>query len=720
MASHCFTSPNMHTPPISRIAGLPGSLFTRLALAFACLLPLAHAAVNLQSWTAAPWSATSGVTAFSASVTDPSYNGGTASSFSFSTSKTGVDVTVPASPNFTPATASTFGFEASGFGVGDPTTGRFTRGESFVLQGGHAFELRQITWAEFTGDEVLHISWTSGGASYQQVYNTTANPSVFSSIVTDANTPVIITNVSAATANLSGRLRFNTINVALVDAPAPAAPVTGSTLPLANWTAYPFNGVAGGTSFSGAVVAPENGGTAATLTFANPKSGVDVTTPSAPNFAAAVASTFGFEATGFGVGGTTLGRFERGESFTLQCIHRIAIAQIFWNEFTGDEVVHIKWTQDGVVNQQVFNITASKFAFADLIADANTPVVLTNVSPAAANNSGRLRISNILTALVFSADPSYDPSGPDGYTRMFGVNLAGGEGGTVPGTYGTNYIYPNANEFTYYASKNQNLIRLPFRWKRVQRTLYGALDSAEMTRLDGVLALASARGMKVLLDMHDYARYDGNLIGSTAVPNGAFTDVWQKIAARYSNNTAIYAYGIMNEPHSTGGLWPAAAQAGVDGVRLADSTHWVTVCGENWANAATWPASNPNLNVIDSANKLIYEAHCYFANSNNDQYGTYDAEGAYPDKGVVKVSPFIYWLKQRNARGLIGEFGVPNNDARWNVVLDRFMSYLYANGVSGTYWAGGPWWGTGYTLNVEPTSNFTVDKPQMSVLQNYE
>ena len=694
-----------------------GALFALLAAGLASQL---HAAVNLQSWTSAPWGATTGVSAFSGSVTDTAYNGGTASVFTFDSPRTGVDVSVPASPNFTPSSASTFGFEATGFGVGDNNLGRFTYGESCAIRADHAFQLNTVTWAEFTGDEVVHIAWTNGGAACETVVNTTANPTVFSNIVADANTPVVITNVSASTANLSGRLRFRIVNASLVDAPAPADPIPGSSLILQSWTAYPFNGVAGGAGFSGAIVAPENGGTTATMSFANPKSGVNVTDPANPDFSASVASTFGFEATGFGVGGTTVGRFERGESFTLTCPHRFRLNQINWAEYTGDEVVHLKWTRDGVVQQQTFAINDARYAFADVIADANTPVVITNVSASTANLSGRLRFTTILTALVFDAAPSYAITGTDGYSRMFGVNLAGGEGGTVPGTYGTNYIYPNANEFTYYNGKNQNLIRLPFRWERVQRTLYGALDSAEMTRLDTVIGYASARGMKVLLDMHNYARYNGNLIGSAAVPNSAFTDVWQRIADRYKTNTAIWAYGIMNEPNSTGGLWPAAAQAGVDGVRLADTSHWVTVCGENWANAYTWPSSNPNLDVIDSTGKLIYEAHCYFANSNNDQYGTYDAEGAYPDKGVVKVSPFIYWLKQKGARGMIGEYGVPNNDARWNVVLDKFLSYLYANGVSGTYWAGGPWWSSSYTLSVEPTSNFTVDKPQMSVLQNYE
>lgn len=311
----------------------PGrSLFPRLAqlgLFAACVATPVPAAVNLQSWTGSTWNVTSGVSAFSGTVTDPAYNGGTAASFTFNMPKIAVDVSVPASPNFTPATASTFGVETSGFGVGDPTTGRFTRGESFAFQSAHAFQLNQIQWAEFTGDEIIHLSWTNGGASYQLVYNTTANPSVFPNIVADANTPVVVTNVSPSTAYLTGRLRFNTINVSLADDPATPDPVPGSTLVLNNWTSYPFNGVAGGTGFVGGIVSPENGGTPATMTFANPKSGVNVTNPAAPDFTGAVTSTFGFEATGFGVGSTTVGRFERGESFTLACAHDFQLSQIF-------------------------------------------------------------------------------------------------------------------------------------------------------------------------------------------------------------------------------------------------------------------------------------------------------------------------------------------------------------------------------------------------------
>jgi endoglucanase len=44
---------------------------------------------------------------------------------------------------------------------------------------------------------------------------------------------------------------------------------------------------------------------------------------------------------------------------------------------------------------------------------------------------------------------------------------------------------------------------------------------------------------------------------------------------------------------------------------------------------------------------------------------------------------------------------VPDDDPRWLAVLDEFLAALQANGVGGTYWAAGPWWGS-YRLSVEP------------------
>jgi lysophospholipase L1-like esterase len=175
----------------------------------------------------------------------------------------------------------------------------------------------------------------------------------------------------------------------------PGAP--GNSITSQSWTLAPWNAVNGGTSFS-AAINPD--GTPATLTFADPKTGVNVNTPSAPDFAPAVASFFGFESSGFGVGNSGLGRFERGESFTITAARAFTLQKITWWEFNGDEVVHLRWTHNGVVQQQLFPVNASAHLFTGVQADANTPVVITNVSPTGALLFGRLRINQITTALI--------------------------------------------------------------------------------------------------------------------------------------------------------------------------------------------------------------------------------------------------------------------------------------------------------------------------------
>jgi endoglucanase len=223
--------------------------------------------------------------------------------------------------------------------------------------------------------------------------------------------------------------------------------------------------------------------------------------------------------------------------------------------------------------------------------------------------------------------------------------------------------------------------------------------------------------MLILLDMHNYARYHNNLIGTAAVPNAAFGDVWRKLAEHYRNERAVWAYGLMNEPHDTNGLWPAAAQAGVDGVRAADMSHTILVAGDGWSGAWSWLQHNANLAVKDPANNFMYEAHQYFdSNASGTYTQSYDASGAYPMIGVDRAKPFVEWLKARNARGFMGEYGVPDTDPRWLTVMDNFLTYLDQNAVGGTYWAGGPWWGT-YPLSVEPRNG--QDRPQMSVLQRH-
>jgi hypothetical protein len=73
-----------------------------------------------------------------------------------------------------------------------------------------------------------------------------------------------------------------------------------------------------------------------------------------------------------------------------------------------------------------------------------------------------------------------------------GVNMAGGEfapsAATLPGTVGTDYSYDTAAAFVTIGTRGHRIVRLPFRWERIQPTRGAALNSAELARLTQVVA----------------------------------------------------------------------------------------------------------------------------------------------------------------------------------------------------------------------------------------
>jgi hypothetical protein len=84
--------------------------------------------------------------------------------------------------------------------------------------------------------------------------------------------------------------------------------------------------------------------------------------------------------------------------------------------------------------------------------------------------------------------------------------------------------------------------------------------------------------------------------------------------------------------------------------------------------------------------------------------------------GVNRVKPFVEWLKKHGQRGYIGEFGVPDNNPRWNILMDNMLAYLKENCVPASYWAAGPGWGD-YFMSVEPING--VERPQWPTLKKY-
>ena len=87
-----------------------------------------------------------------------------------------------------------------------------------------------------------------------------------------------------------------------------------------------------------------------------------------------------------------------------------------------------------------------------------------------------------------------------------GVNLAGAEFGKVPGTYATDYTYPAPASIDYFSQLGFNLIRVPFRWERLQPTLGSPFAATDLALLSSVVDCAASKGLRIVLDTHNYAR----------------------------------------------------------------------------------------------------------------------------------------------------------------------------------------------------------------------
>ena len=323
------------------------------------------------------------------------------------------------------------------------------------------------------------------------------------------------------------------------------------------------------------------------------------------------------------------------------------------------------------------------------------------------------------TPVAASTPPAAAKGAPAG-VHWRGVNLSGAEftASALPGEYGHQYIYPSLASLAYFQAKGMNLVRLPFLWERLQPKLNASLDTAELARLKEFVAGATAKGLTVLIDPHNYGRYRRQVIGSATVPYAAFGDFWGRLAGVFKGNPQVL-FGVMNEPYGMATEnWVSAANEAIRSIRASGAANTIAVPGNAWTGAHSWAASwygTPNaeamLQVKDSGHNIVVEAHQYL---DADSSGT-SSVCVSATIGAQRLEAFTAWLRKNGQRGLLGEFAGADNDT-CKQALKGMVSYIEANNdvwAGWSYWAAGPWWGDNM-FSIEPING--ADKAQMKVL----
>ncbi len=307
-----------------------------------------------------------------------------------------------------------------------------------------------------------------------------------------------------------------------------------------------------------------------------------------------------------------------------------------------------------------------------------------------------------------------------------GVNLAGAEfGSALPGTEGRDYRFPTAEEVDYFVAKGMTTFRVGFKWERLQRSTYAAFESTYASRLDAIVAHATTKGASVILNPHNFARYRGELVGSSAVPNAAFADFWRRLASRYAANDHVL-FNLVNEPNTMPTeQWVSAANAAIAAIRSVGAHSTIIVPGNAWTGAHSWyenwyGTSNAvaMLAITDPEDNVWFEAHQYLdANAGGAEQTCVSTTA-----GRDRLAPFVGWLRANGKKGFVGELAGGNN-ATCRAAIEDMLAYMNAQGdvlTGWLWWAAGPAWGD-YGFSIEPTRTRggLVDRPYMAWLTPY-
>ena len=96
-----------------------------------------------------------------------------------------------------------------------------------------------------------------------------------------------------------------------------------------------------------------------------------------------------------------------------------------------------------------------------------------------------------------------------------------------------------------------NAFRLPVGWQYlVNNKLGGTLDATAMGKYDELMQACLDTGAYCIIDIHNYARWDGEIIGQGGPKDSDFASLWSQLGKQYAKQPKV-VMGIVNEPHDS-------------------------------------------------------------------------------------------------------------------------------------------------------------------------
>ncbi|ERS97418.1 glycoside hydrolase family 5 protein [Sporothrix schenckii 1099-18] len=327
----------------------------------------------------------------------------------------------------------------------------------------------------------------------------------------------------------------------------------------------------------------------------------------------------------------------------------------------------------------------------------------------------------LTTALALAGAASALPQGrATSGVQFVGTNIAGFDFGcSITGVDNITQAYPplsslggpdGAGQMQHFVKDDgMNIFRLPVGWQYLlNNNLGGKLDGNNAGKYDQLVQACLATGAYCIVDIHNYARWNNQIIGQGGPTNEQFADLWSQLATKYASQQKI-VFGIMNEPHDVPDInkWADSVQAAVTAIRAVATKQMILLPGNDWTSAEQMSTkSGPALlkvkNPDGSVDGLIFDVHKYL---DSDNSGTHTE--CVTDNISKAFQPLATWLRANKRQALNSETG-GGNTASCQKYLCSQIQFLNQNAdvfLGYVGWSAGSFSPATYELSEVPTKN---------------
>ncbi|KAJ9133672.1 Endoglucanase VIII [Pleurostoma richardsiae] len=215
-----------------------------------------------------------------------------------------------------------------------------------------------------------------------------------------------------------------------------------------------------------------------------------------------------------------------------------------------------------------------------------------------------------------------------------------------------------------------NMFRIPVPWQFLVSEPGATIDSGNFSKYDQIVQACLSTGAYCMIDVHNFARYDGGIIGQGGPTDDQFADLWSQLATHYADEETV-VFEVVNEPHDLDiNLWAQTCQAVINAIRKAGAkTQMILLPGTNFASAGTVATDGSGdallalTNPDGSTDNLLLDIHKYLDINNS---GTHEECTTNNTEAFRTVAAY---LRKAGRKGIVSETGA-SSDATKQCMVD--------------------------------------------------